>query len=56
MDINELKRQLDYHDNLYYNNDSPEITDAEYDALKQQYLTLTNTSEYNYVPGTAQRR
>lgn len=29
----ELRRLLSYHSNLYYNLDSPEISDAEYDAL-----------------------
>lgn len=52
--IQSLKNQLDYHDNLYYNQDSPELSDAEYDALKKEYLKLTNQQEYNYVPGEAQ--
>ena len=35
--IKKLKRfaeQIEYHNNLYYNNDSPEISDAEYDNLR----------------------
>lgn len=52
--IENLKQQLDYHDNLYYNQDTPELSDAEYDALKQEYLNLTQLDEYNYVPGEAQ--
>jgi DNA ligase (NAD+) len=52
--IQNLKQQLDYHDDLYYNKDNPELSDAEYDALKSQYLSLTNQQEYNYVPGEAQ--
>lgn len=52
--IQSLKNQLDYHDNLYYNQDSPELSDAEYDALKKEYLKITNQQEYNYVPGEAQ--
>ena len=51
--IEELKLQLDHHDELYYNNDDPEITDAEYDALKNKYLELTGLDEYDYVPGDA---
>jgi len=43
-----LKELLDYHDDLYYNQDNPEISDVEYDALKQQY-----TKEYSFVPGKA---
>jgi DNA ligase (NAD+) len=52
MDIKELKRILNYHDNLYYNQDAPEISDEEYDALKAKYVELTG-EEYNYVPGIA---
>lgn len=47
MEREDLKKLLDYHDNLYYNKDSPELTDAEYDSLKRQY------GEYEYVPGEA---
>lgn len=31
-----LDHQLSYHDNLYYNKDAPEITDAAYDQLKRE--------------------
>lgn len=51
MNKDELKKLLNYHDNLYYNQDDPEITDAEYDALKNQYVALYG--EYDYVPGKA---
>jgi DNA ligase (NAD+) len=54
MNQTELKKLLDYHDDLYYNKDNPELSDAEYDALKSQYLSLTQTKEYTYVPGEAQ--
>lgn len=50
----ELKNILDYHDNLYYNQNSPELSDIEYDALKTEYLNLTGLEEYDYVPGQAQ--
>lgn len=53
MDINELKQLLKYHDNLYYNQDSPEISDAEYDTIKKRYLELAGIEEYDYVPGEA---
>lgn len=52
--IENLKQQLDYHDDLYYNQDDPELSDVEYDALKQEYLNLVNQQEYNYIPGQAQ--
>lgn len=52
-EIIELKRQLEYHDDLYYNQDNPKISDAEYDALKSKYLDLIKKEEYDYVPGEA---
>ncbi|MCY7865968.1 NAD-dependent DNA ligase LigA [Bacillus spizizenii] len=51
--VKQLKALLDYHDNLYYNMDEPEITDAEYDAIKNQYLELTLQEDYATVPGEA---
>lgn len=53
MDLKEFKKLLEYHDNLYYNLDAPEIFDVEYDALKQQYLEEAGLEEYDYVPGKA---
>jgi DNA ligase (NAD+) len=50
----EFKKLLDYHDDLYYNQDAPELSDTEYDTLKKEYLKLTNQQEYNYIPGQAQ--
>ena len=49
----ELKDLLAYHDDLYYNQDAPEISDAEYDKLKNEYVKLYG--EYNYVPGQASK-
>ena len=31
-------KNLKIHNSLYYNNDNPEITDAEYDVLKKEIL------------------
>lgn len=52
-EIDRLLNLLNYHDNLYYNLDSPEISDAEYDSIKKKYLELTGKTEYDYVPGKA---
>lgn len=35
-----LKEQIEYHSNLYYNEDNPEISDFEYDQLMLQLRTL----------------
>jgi len=36
----ELVKNIQYHNNLYYNNDSPEISDAEYDSLINDYKNI----------------
>lgn len=46
-----LEALLKYHDDKYYNQDNPEISDEQYDALKKSYVDLYG--EYNYVPGEA---
>lgn len=52
--IEELKKLLEYHDDLYYNQDSPEISDQEYDALRERYKELTGEyHDKDYVPGKA---
>lgn len=38
--IDELKKQIEYHSNRYYNEDNPEITDYEYDMLMQELKKL----------------
>ena len=38
--MNNLVRQIGEHDILYYGDDRPQISDAEYDALKRQLLEL----------------
>ena len=40
--LDNLIKQIEYHNNLYYNNDSPEISDAEYDNLILQYKKIIN--------------
>lgn len=38
--IKELTKQLEYHNNLYYNKDEPEISDFEYDKMLRELENL----------------
>lgn len=59
--IKELTEQLEYHNNLYYNKDEPEISDFEYDKmlrelenLEEEFPTLKSPlSPTNKVGGNA---
>ena len=51
-----LKESLEYHNNLYYNEDDPEISDVEYDNLKQSYLKLIKEADYNSVKGQTNKK
>ena len=35
--VEELTNLLNYHNNLYYNQDNPEISDYEYDKLLREW-------------------
>ena len=62
--IAELKKTLEYHIDRYYNQDSPEISDYEYDMLMQELKALekehpelvTPDSPTQKVGGTAKRQ
>lgn len=57
----ELREQLNYHNNLYYNKDNPEISDFEYDRLLRELENieaefpelLTSDSPTQHVGGSA---
>ena len=57
----ELKKTIKYHNDLYYNQDAPEIEDFEYDALmrklkeieKEYPELITDDSPTQYVGGVA---
>lgn len=61
--IEELRNLIEYHNNLYYDNDAPEITDYEYDQLTQElkalekeypeYLNIDSPTQH--VGGTVKR-
>lgn len=61
--IAELRKIIEYHSDRYYNQDSPEITDYEYDMLMQELKVLekehpelvTADSPTQKVGGTAKR-
>lgn len=38
--VEELTKEIEYHNNLYYNQDEPEITDYEYDMLLRELEQL----------------
>ena len=38
--ISALRKTINYHNNLYYNQDAPEIEDFEYDALMRELKSL----------------
>jgi DNA ligase, NAD-dependent len=40
--IEELKSKITHHNERYYNQDNPEISDYEYDVLKQELIKLEN--------------
>ena len=40
--INELIDLINYHNEKYYNQDEPEITDFEYDNLMKELIKLNN--------------
>ncbi|MDQ8186138.1 NAD-dependent DNA ligase LigA [Pelagicoccus sp. SDUM812002] len=41
----QLKEEITYHDDLYYKKATPEISDAQYDALKREFIRLNNLFE-----------
>lgn len=61
--IDELRKILEYHNDKYYNQDEPEITDYEYDKLSVELRNLENeypeykveSSPTQKVGGTAKR-
>ncbi len=62
-EIENLKKELEYHSELYYNQDAPKITDYEYDMMMQRLKKLeaehpeyaTNDSPTKHVGGSAKR-
>lgn len=61
--IKELRKKINYHSDRYYNQDSPEITDYEFDMMMRELKKLekehpelaTEDSPTKHVGGTAKR-
>ena len=59
----ELKKKIEYHNDRYYNQDDPEITDYEYDMMMQELKKMekahpeyiTADSPTQHVGGSAKR-
>ena len=54
--LDELRRQLEHHNRLYYLLDAPEISDAEYDALFRELQRLEEQYPALVSPDSPTRR
>ena len=55
----ELTKQLEYHNNLYYNQDDPEISDYDYDMLMRELENIgkgVSVTQISYVTDKPCRR
>ena len=54
--IASLRKEIEHHNNLYYVQDQPEISDSEYDSLVQKLLALESEhQEFNSLYSPTQR-
>ena len=54
--IEQLRKQIEYHSNRYYNEDAPEIEDYEYDMMMRELQSLEeNYPEYKTPDSPTQR-
>jgi DNA ligase (NAD+) len=54
--VDELRRLIEHHNRLYYQDDRPEITDAEYDALFRELLALEEQHPELVIPSSPTQR
>lgn len=54
--IEELRRQIRYHNERYYRDDAPEISDAEYDALFRELARLEEAHPERFDPDSPTQR
>jgi len=55
-DIENLRREINRHNELYYQQSAPEISDAEFDALLQKLKTLETENPDLIVPDSPTQR
>ncbi len=55
-ELNELRREIEHHNHLYYALDAPEISDAEYDRLFQRLQELEGTHPHLVKPDSPTQR
>ncbi len=55
-EVNELAEIIAHHDRLYYEKDQPEITDAEYDALRRRNNAIEARFPHLILPDSPSRR
>ena len=56
MNIEELRELINYHSNLYYTKDEPEISDYEYDRLMQELKKLEAENPQLITPDSPTQR
>ena len=54
--VAELRQLIDYHNNLYYTQAEPEISDPEYDKLFRELEELENTHAHLADPNSPTQR
>ena len=55
-EIERLRRELEYHNKLYYVDDAPVISDFEYDMLMQQLIKLEEEHPELITPNSPTQR
>ena len=54
--IGELRRLIRYHNDRYYRDDAPEVSDAEYDALFRELAALEAAHPEEFDPDSPTQR